>query len=151
MVTTILISTVLTVLLLAAVVAAVMQMNSQQGPPMGTRRPDAIVRESGAVDRARRLAGSPTVWTLGFLLLAVGLGGVAVLVVSGAGLPAGGGEALVGVLAGVTGIAIAAYLFWGAYSAVRFRGLGSAQAVGAGLWLLGLAFLVVVAVRLIVS
>lgn len=146
-----LISTVLTVLLLAAVVAALMRMNSRQGPPMGTRRPDAIERHEGAVGHARELAGSPAVWTVGFLLLALGVGAAAVLAVGGAKLPAGAGGMLVGVLAGVAGIAVAAYLFWGAYSAVRFRGLGNAQAVGAALWLLGLTFLAVVAVRLIVS
>lgn len=96
---------------------------------------------------ASRLQNSIGAWIAAFLLLALGVGGGAVLFVSG-DLPAGVARAG-GVLLGVVlAASLAAYLGWGGYYIARGRGLGNAQAAAVGAWLLGLLFVAAIAVQL---
>lgn len=79
------------------------------------------------------------------ILLVVLLLGVGLAV--GAAADASGIVIFSGVLAGMVGI----YLLWGIYHIARVRGLKYSQAVGFGLWFLGLLLLVGVVARLLLS
>jgi hypothetical protein len=70
---------------------------------------------------------------------------------AGAGADGGGGDGDGG--SGVQGLALVAFgaffglllvgfLVWGVYSSARYRGLASAQAAGAGAWVLGMVLVV---------
>ncbi|MFC7136809.1 hypothetical protein [Halobaculum litoreum] len=82
----------------------------------------------------------------------VALGGVAVVA-----LGAGVGAALVpttpvlGALLGLFAGLIALYVTWGSYHICRARGMTYAQAVGVGVWILAMVFLVGVVARLVLG
>jgi hypothetical protein len=102
-------------------------------------------------DFAESVAQSPTAWVVAFLALALGAGVGSILFVSGSAVPAivHQGAFLLVVLLFV--VSLGGYAFWGAYQAVRSRGVGSAQAALAGLWLVGSLFLLAVVVRLLTT
>lgn len=104
---------------------------------------------SSAPDLASRLQNSVGVWIAVFLLLTFAVGGGAVLYVRG-DLPAGAAQAGGAALAAVLAVSLVAYFGWGGYYIARSRGLGNAQAVAAGAWLLGMLFVAVIAVQLVV-
>ncbi|MGB9958602.1 hypothetical protein ACOZ4B_19660 [Haloferax prahovense] len=103
----------------------------------------------GGGDTARRWGDDPTVLSLVFVLAALGFGAMAVLFVGGSAIPESvtnaAGPALV---AGTLGVVVA-YLFYGTYHAARGRGLERSQAALLGSWVLGLLFVVGVALRLV--
>ncbi|POG57142.1 hypothetical protein [Haloferax marisrubri] len=104
----------------------------------------------GASDSAaRRWADDPTVLSLVFLLAALGFGAVAVLFVGGSTIPEGVTSAAGPVLVAGTLTVVVAYLFYGTYHAARGRGLERSQAALLGSWVLGLLFVVGVALRLV--
>lgn len=103
------------------------------------------------VARLRSLSRNPTVWTVAFIVLAVGLGVGAIAAVGDVGLPDWVSGALFSLVAGVVGLMLVAYIFYGAYAAARSRGLGNAHGVAAGLGALGLAFLLVIVLQLTVG
>ncbi|WP_101298305.1 hypothetical protein [Halegenticoccus soli] len=102
-------------------------------------------------DALARVAGSPTAWTVGFLLLVFVSAATAVLFVSGAGVPESIKGAVGFVLAGVGLSVLAAYLVFGIYRSARYRGLKSAQAAAASVWVLGLLFVLAVVLKLTVG
>ncbi|WP_115865037.1 hypothetical protein [Halorussus litoreus] len=93
--------------------------------------------------------GSPATWSAGFVLMVAVVGGGAVLLVSDASLAAGiGGWTTV---AGAFGALLLGFALWGTYSSARSRGVHSAQAALLSAWLFGSLFVLVVAVKLLVS
>lgn len=97
---------------------------------------------------ARSGTDSTAAWTAGFVLLALGAGGVAVALVSDAAIGSalgGGWVALVALL----GALLVAYLLWGTYQSARFRGLRSSQAALLSAWLFGTLFLLAVVAKLV--
>ncbi|RDZ55561.1 hypothetical protein C5C07_08610 [Haloferax sp. Atlit-4N] len=104
---------------------------------------------SGSGSDSRRWADDPTVLSLVFVLAALGFGAMAVLFVGGSAIPESvtnvAGPALV---AGTLGVVVA-YLFYGTYHAARGHGLARSQAALLGSWVLGLLFVVGVALRLV--
>ncbi|MCO8268840.1 hypothetical protein NKF06_20245 [Haloferax sp. AB510] len=104
---------------------------------------------SGGGDTARRWGDDPTVLSLVFVLAALGFGAMAVLFVGGSAIPESVTNAAGPVLvAGTLGVVVA-YLFYGTYHAARGRGLERSQAALLGSWVLGLLFVVGVALRLV--
>ncbi|ADE03097.1 hypothetical protein [Haloferax volcanii] len=97
---------------------------------------------SGSGTAARRWADDPTVLSLGF-------GAVAVLFVGGSTIPEGVSDAAGPVLVAGTLTVVVTYLFYGTYHAARGRGLERSQAALLGSWVLGLLFVVGVALRLV--
>ncbi|WP_430638909.1 hypothetical protein [Haloferax volcanii] len=106
-------------------------------------------RERGSGTAARRWADDPTVLSLVFLLAALGFGAVAVLFVGGSTIPEGVSDAAGPVLVAGTLTVVITYLFYGTYHAARGRGLERSQAALLGSWVLGLLFVVGVALRLV--
>jgi len=98
---------------------------------------------------ARRWADDPTVLSLVFLLAALGFGAVAVLFVGGSTIPEGVSDAAGPVLVAGTLTVVVTHLFYGTYHAARGRGLERSQAALLGSWVLGLLFVVGVALRLV--
>jgi len=107
------------------------------------------VRTGGtsAVTTLTETARSPLGWTVAFLVLALAIGGGTIAFVTGA-IPTAVSQALGVALVLVAATVMGGYLFWGVYHAVRYRGIGSAQATGTGLWVLGMVLIVAIVVRL---
>ncbi|MFC7203445.1 hypothetical protein ACFQJC_07970 [Haloferax namakaokahaiae] len=97
----------------------------------------------------RRWSSNPAVLSLGFLALAVGFGGAAVLFIGGAGIPEGMASAAGAFLIGATVLVVVTYLFYGSYNTARSWGLKRSQAVLVGSWVLGALFVVTVSLRLL--
>jgi hypothetical protein len=99
----------------------------------------------------RGIASNPTVWVLSFVLFSLVAGAGAVLFVSGTAVPASlrrGARLAVVALAVVLG---GGYIFWGTYQSSRYRGLDSAQATLAALWVGGGLFVLAVIVKLVTA
>jgi len=136
-----LVSAALMALLLVAVVAAVVGRNwKAYTPKLGS---DQSVWSA--------LAGSESVWTLAFVVVALALGGGATLFVSGdtysASLVSAGGAVVAIALA----LAFLFYLFYGTYAAAKARGFQRAAAVMAGSWVLALLVVGVITVQLVTA
>lgn len=136
-----LVSAALMALLLVAVVAAVVGRNWKEYTPK--------LQNDQSVWSA--LAGSESVWTLVFVVVALALGGGATLFVSGddfsATLVSLGGIVVALALA----LAFLFYLFYGTYAAAKSRGFQRAAAVMAGSWVLGLLIVGVITARLLLG
>ncbi|WP_327053449.1 hypothetical protein [Halomicrococcus gelatinilyticus] len=105
--------------------------------------------ERDGFDAAEATMQSPTTWLWAFLLLALGVGGGAVLYVAGpAGVVRRSAWLAMGI---VTAVMFGGFAFWGTYESVRHRGVGSATAALAGLWLVGGLFVVAVVVKLLTA
>ncbi|ELZ60744.1 MULTISPECIES: hypothetical protein [unclassified Haloferax] len=118
-------------------------------PTGGGSSGNAGTDESTAVTAADRWADDPTVLSLVFLLAALGFGAVAVLFVGGSTIPESVSDAAGPVLVAGTLTVVVTYLFYGTYHAARGRGLERSQAALLGSWVLGLLFVVGVALRLV--
>ena len=95
------------------------------------------------------LADNPTVWVVAFLAAVFVFGGATVAFVSGGtSIPESVVQSAGIVLLVATGLVAVSYLFFGTFMAARGRGLGNAAAAAIGSWVLGLAFVVVVVVKL---
>jgi hypothetical protein len=151
MVSLALLSTVVMGLLVVGVFGAVARYGAKRARPGRVLAAEPAEGAEARIARLRALSRNPTVWTVTFILLAVGLGVGAVAAVGDVGLPDGVSGALFGVVAGVVGLLLVGYVFYGAYAAARSRGLGNAHGVAAGLGALGLAFLVVIILQLTVG
>ena len=105
-------------------------------------------RESNIVSRT---AESPAAWMAGFVVLAVALGGGALLYVTGVGLPEGG-QATVGMaLAAVAGVVVGFFLLHGLYRSAKGWGLPTSGAIAVSALALGVLVVLTVAVRLLVA
>lgn len=91
---------------------------------------------------AVRIARTPAAWSIGFFLLALGLGAIAVLSIEGT---ASAGTALLVTLAAL----VAVYLLSGIYLAAKQRGRPSSLAAAEGLGTLGLILIVVIMAKLV--
>ena len=114
------------------------------------RRRYALETDGKRLPRRRNDAAteSATTWVAAFLLVALAVGGGAVLLVSDAGLlPGSEWVALGSAFAALVG----GFLLWGVYDAVRFRGFGNAFAVLASAWMAGLLLVAAVALKLVVG
>lgn len=93
------------------------------------------------------LARKQTTWAVGFVLFTLGVvAGVIAFLQGDASI---GGGASIG-LAGAFVLALVGFLVFGTYLTVRSHGRSTAEAVGVGLWALGLLLIVAVALNLIV-
>ena len=105
--------------------------------------------ERGGFDAAEATLQSPTAWLWTFLLLALGVGAAAVLYVAD---PAGVVRRSAWLAMGLaTAVLFGGFAFWGTYESARHRGVGSAAAALAGLWLVGGLFVVAVVVKLLTA
>lgn len=109
--------------------------------------PAVTGREEGGASLVARAAGDPTVWTVAFLVAALGVVGATVLFVGdgGGALQRGAGI----FLAGGAAVVLVAYLFYGTVVSARGRGLANSQAVALGSWVLGLLGIAVITLRLL--
>lgn len=99
-----------------------------------------------AGERASELARTPLAWGLGFAGLVLVFGGGTWLFLSG-----GVGAWALLAMGIAAGVVVAGYMFYGAYTSIRSRGLGSAAGVAAGSWAAGMLFLVVLVAKLLVA
>ncbi|MFB6080738.1 MAG: hypothetical protein ABEJ81_07060 [Haloferacaceae archaeon] len=138
-----LLSTLIGILLIGAVAVLIGRGSRQYSLP---RRVTGGEGESSLLARAAR---SQVVWTLVFVVAAIGLGGAAILFTGTVPIPDGIKAAAGGALAAGVGILLMFYVFYGTFASARARGLGSSQAAALGSWLVGLLFIVVVALKLL--
>jgi len=97
-----------------------------------------------SVDRG---LNSQVVWVLGFLALTFVLGGAIVLFLDGGPMSAMAGMTVVAVAA----VVLLAFVAFGMYRTVRFRGRSSAGAAAVTAWTLGSLFLLAVTVNLLLG
>ncbi len=148
MVTLSLLSTALMGLLAAATFLAVARVGAQRTAPGTDGSPDRYAAVVGALADVVR---KPVVWAVAFVVIAVGVGGVALLAVGDFGLPEGLSGSLLGVAYAAVGLLVTGFVFLGAYFGTRGRGLGNAHGVAAGSFAAGLVFLVLIAFQLLVG
>ncbi|WP_266079939.1 hypothetical protein [Haladaptatus caseinilyticus] len=99
----------------------------------------------------RAVATNSTVWVLSFILLSLGIGAGAVLFVSGTTVPASLRQNAWLSVVSLSIALVAGYIFWGTYQSSRYRGLDSAQATLAALWVWGILFIVAVVLKLVTA
>lgn len=144
-----LLSTFLMGLAVVAVFLAVTRIGTKREPPRAV--PEERSRVETWAHSAESIARSPAVWTVTFVVLAVGMGLAAIAAVGDLGLPESVVGPLLGVVGGIIGLLLAGFVFYGTYSATRARGLGNAHGIAAGTLMLGLVLLLVIAARLVAS
>jgi hypothetical protein len=137
-----------TVLTGVVLVALVVALNAR-----GWRQYTPAAANLRTADRDRSVlaaaAGNPTVWVVAFLGAIVVFGGATVAFVGGGGSVPESAVQTAGIVLLVGGGLVAiSYLFFGTFMAARGRGLGNAAAAMLGSWVLGLAFILVVVVKL---
>jgi hypothetical protein len=138
----------LSVLMGAALVATVAFLTTRE---WRQSTPATLGLRSGEPTRspAVELADNPTVWVVAFLTAVLVFGGATVAFVSGgSGIPESVVQSAGIVLLVATGVVAVSYLFFGTFMAARGRGVGNAAAAAMGSWVLGLAFIVVLVVKL---
>jgi hypothetical protein len=148
MVSLTLLSTALMGLLVAATFLAVARIGTRRTAPEADGSAD---RYAAAVGAVRDVIQTPVVWSVAFIVIAVGVGGVALLAVGDFGLPEGLSGSLLGVAYAAVALLVTSFVFLGAYFGARGRGLGNAHGVAAGSFAAGLVFLVLIAVQLLVG
>jgi len=115
----------------------------------GRWRSRGYAYDGGTETGGRSLAGaasSETAWIVAFLaLVGVALSG-AVFYVSDWSFPIPGSAGLW--LAGLLGTIVLAYLFWGVYHSSRYKGLHRPAALAVTAWMVGLAVVALVTLRL---
>jgi len=148
MVSLTLLSTALMGLLVAATFLAVAKVGAQRTAPGTDASPD---RYAAVVGTLRDVSQKPVVWAVGFVAIAVGVGGLALLAVGAFGLPEELSGSLLGVTYAAVGLLVTGFVFLGVYFSARGRGLGNAHGVAAGSFAAGLVFLVLIAAQLIVG
>ncbi|WP_049902189.1 hypothetical protein [Halococcus agarilyticus] len=138
-------STLVTGLIVVGLVAALARSREWRS---AAATPGAV-RTGGtsAVTTLTETARSPLGWTVAFLALVLVIGGGTIAFMTGA-IPTAVGQALGVALVLVAATVMGGYLFWGVYHSARYRGIGSAQATGTGLWVLGMVLIVAIVVRL---
>lgn len=107
--------------------------------------------DGGAMDALSRVAYSPVSWVVGFVLLALGLGGGAILVVAGPDISGALADDALYAVGGFFGALLLGYLTWGVYLSAKSKGIHTAGATALGLWALGLVLCVAVAAVLITT
>jgi len=90
-----------------------------------------------------KVAGSTNTWTVGFLVLAIGVLGAVWVVSSGAVSST--------VALGLLGLGVVAYLVVGTYFAIRESGRSTAQATAMAVIILGLLFIAIISVNLVLG
>lgn len=148
MVSLTLLSTALMGLLAAATFLAVARIGAKRTAPDADGSDDRYTVVVGAL---RDVVQKPVVWAIAFVVIAVGVGGVALLAVGDFGLSEGLSGSLLGVAYAAVGLLVTGFVFLGAYFGARERGLGNAHGVAAGSFAAGLVFLVLIAVQLLVG
>ncbi|MFA9517685.1 hypothetical protein ACERIT_10790 [Halopenitus sp. H-Gu1] len=122
---------------------------------LARKRTSLTSKEGDRYDRLAATLGSlvrtPVVWTITFLVVAVGLGVLVILSVGSFGLPEGLSGTLLNAVFALVGLLIGGFVFIGAYTATRDRGLGNAQGVAAGSVALGMVLMLVIAIQLVVG
>lgn len=144
-----LLSTLLMGFIVATVFVAVAKIGAKREPP------NAQPGERNTIDtlaaRTNALLRNPTAWTVGFVVVALGVSFAAIAAVGDLGLPERIVGPLLGVVGAVIGILLAGFVFIGTYSSIRARGVGNAQGIAAGSLAVGLLFLFVIVLQLIVG
>ncbi|WP_418284583.1 hypothetical protein [Halorubrum sp. DTA46] len=148
MVSLTLLSTALMGLLVVATFVAVAQIGGKRVAPGQEGSADAYTAVTASL---RDISQKPVVWAVGFIVIALGVTGVAVLAVGDFGLPEGLSGTLLTVAYAAVALLLTSFVFLGAYLAARGRGLGNAHGVAAGSFAAGLLFLVLIAVQLLVG
>ncbi|MFB6303286.1 MAG: hypothetical protein ABEH78_10565 [Haloferacaceae archaeon] len=131
-------------ILLIGVIAALIGRGSR-----GYSLPERVTSEEGEPSPLVRAVRSPAVWTLAFVLAALGLAGAALAVAGIVPLSPGATAAAGGALAAGAGLLLLFYIFYGTFASARARGLAKSQAAMLGSWAVGLLFVVVIALKLL--
>ena len=106
---------------------------------------------SGGGETVGRVAASPATWIVGFLLLTLGLGLGALVVVGAVPVPAGVKGAATPVMVAALLATLGGYVFLGVYNSIRYRGLYRSHAAAAGIWVLATLAVMGVAVMLVTA
>ena len=132
-------------LLLVAVFVGVSRYGSQRthGDAADVDRYDEVVARLGEIAR------NPAVWTVVFVLAALGAGAIATAAVGGFDVPEEALAAFFGAALAVMGLLFAGFLFLAPYFATRNRGLGHAHGVVVGTLTVSSAIILLIATNLV--
>lgn len=93
----------------------------------------------------------PTSWVVGFLFLILAVAGGTVLFVGGISVPSVGATSAGMLLAVLIGGLLCGYLVSGLYIALRGHGRASAEATAVSIWMLGMAALGLIVIRILIA
>lgn len=144
MAATTLVSTLLMGLVLLVIVAGVLRLRNWR-----REAPVTLGKRSASV--ATDVVYDPDTWGIVFFLVAVGITAGALVFVGGLSVPGMDGAAVGQWLIAAFGVLIAGMLFGGIYSGARSRGAARSLAIALGTSVLGLLFIVGIAVHLLIS
>ena len=148
MVSLTLLSTALMGLLVVGTFLAIARIGGQRVPPGSD---ESVDRYGAMTNRLSEVARTPAVWSIGFVVITLGVGALAVLAVGDFGFAEGLSETLLSVTYAAVGLLLTAFVFLGAYFGTRGRGLGNAHGVAAGSFAAGLVFLLLITIQLLVG
>ncbi|MES3160376.1 MAG: hypothetical protein PPP55_02255 [Halorubrum sp.] len=148
MVSLTILSTAVMGLLVVGTFVAIARIGGRRSPPGSDESTD---RYAEMVEGVSEIARTPAVWAVSFVVMAVGVGALAVLAVGDFGLGEGVADTLLGVTYAAVGLLLTGFVFLGAYFGARGRGLGNAHGIAAGSFAAGLVFLLLITVQLLVG
>jgi len=148
MVSLTLLSTALMGLLVVGTFAAVARLGSKRTAP-GTE--ESVDRYTAVTRTLRDVARTPAVWSIAFVVITLGVGGLVVLAVGNFSIAEGLSGSLLAAVYAIVGLLLVGFVFLGAYFGARGRGLGNAHGIAAGSFAAGLTFLVLIAIQLLVG
>jgi hypothetical protein len=114
----------------------------------------AVREAESGLDLLEDAFNSPAIWTVLFVVVALGLTMLAVALVGGAPLPglALPGQGLIeSAFIGVVGLVFGVFLFLGLFAAAQSRGLSNAPAVAFSAIMVGLIFVTIVTIKLLMA
>lgn len=124
----------------------------QRYSPAGTGAPGYVFpATTGGESLLVRTARSPTIWIVGFVLLALGFGAGTLVFIAGSTFPDGVARTAGLALGGLTALLLLFFLFLGVYRSARGRGLGSSQAAAVSAWVFGALLLAAIATKLLTA
>ncbi|RAW45164.1 hypothetical protein DQW50_10160 [Halorubrum sp. 48-1-W] len=147
MVSLTLLSTALMGLLVLATIVAAARIGGQRAPGAD----DSVDTYTAITRRLAEVVRTPAVWSIAFVVIALGVGALVVLSVGNFAFVEGFSGSLLAIVYAVVGLLLTGFVFLGAYFGVRGRGLGNAHGVAAGSFAAGLVFLVLITVQLLVG
>jgi len=142
-------STILMGLVFAGIFYALSRLGVQRSAEVADT--DAVQPYASGAGEAPRHDESPRRLGALFILFTLALGVISVGMVGGLGTGEGLVSTLFGVAVALLGLLIVGFLFGGTYTMARSHGLGKAHGIAAGLFIVGGAGILLVAVNLVMD
>lgn len=144
-------STLLMGLFLLAIIVGFVRITSSERTTTPQSAPVPTRKRRTDTQSTTDSTAVPTAWIVGFLSLILAVGGGTVLFVGGISVPSVGTGSAGLLLAVLIGGLVCGYLISGLYISLRGHGRASAEAAAVAIWMLGMAALVLIAIRIFIA